>query len=300
MSISYEVFSNILKYCTHKKLKQVSLLSKEVYDLVNTILIYKCVRHHDDAELMFYDTTVVSSVYRHKKLMFRKTSGQKKSQIDNCFNYEISYINCDPKEILIFPHLDQIRILDLRGYNERFASSDEISLYYDSLSKKLSHLCQLYLYNCRLPQFPESICQLKQLTKLCINTADFRSIPESIGNLSQLQHLDLNRNDLESLPESIGNLKQLRILYLDFNRLTLLPESIGQLTHLRELDLYNNRLTHLPDCIHQLKYLRELDVRRNKFTNHLPNYLLELIESSKMSKTDFIPKLYKRIHDRNK
>jgi leucine-rich repeat protein SHOC2 len=125
--------------------------------------------------------------------------------------------------------------------------------------------------NNNLTSLPESIGNLRNLSKLVLNNNQLTSLPESISNLTNLSELVLN-NNLTSLPESIGNLTNLSELVLNNNQLTSLPESIGNLTNLSELVLNNNQLTSLPESIGNLRNLRELVLNDNQLTS-LPESL---------------------------
>lgn len=273
MLINYDVFNDILRYCEQNKLKKISLLSKEIYDIVHPLLIYRLVRF-GTKEIEFHGT---------RKFAFT-TDFKKIDEIKDCCKYFISYMLGYSEQIPDFICPNKVEILDLHKLERKdIFLLDEMTNYHNLMSNKLSQLRELYSFDCHLSRFPQDIYQLKYLKKLIINMGHFESLPEDIRKLEQLQLLDLSGGVLESLPETIVELKQLRILNLFHNRLTSLPETMGKITQLRELDLKDNQLTHLPDSMNQLKYLKELDVRNNKFITPLSDHLVQIIELGKLT-----------------
>jgi len=134
---------------------------------------------------------------------------------------------------------------------------------------------------------------LLDTAELDLNNRGLEALPESIGELKALTKLDVGGNQLTKLPATIGNLTALKKLYVNHNQLQLrrteaafgigtgqvppdtvqlqlsgrglkaLAESIGKLRALTELDVGGNQLKKLPAAIGSLTALTELEVHRN-------------------------------------
>jgi len=67
----------------------------------------------------------------------------------------------------------------------------------------------------RMDEVPESICQLKNLTYLCLYRNDISSLPKCIKNLKNLEKLDLALTDLTSddIPKALKKLPNLEITF---------------------------------------------------------------------------------------
>ena len=128
---------------------------------------------------------------------------------------------------------------------------------------------------------PESICLLKQLTKIAIFGNNIKILPETITQLCNLRYLRIEDNDLTFLPYDIGNLTNLQELSLFGNKLQSIPSSIGNLKKLEELRLSNNCLKTVPHTVEQLMVLNVLTLFDNPFI-HLPNTLSYLSTLQKL------------------
>ena len=120
-----------------------------------------------------------------------------------------------------------------------------------------------------LRSIPPEIGKLENLENLGIASNELPELPDTISDLVNLTELDLSNNGLESLSPEIGQLKRLRKLDLSMNRLIEVPASIGDLSQLTELNLMGNKLRRLPEGIGSLVQLGSLGVRSN-FLNGLP------------------------------
>ena len=143
---------------------------------------------------------------------------------------------------------------------------DKQSLYIESIEvipesiETLVELRALELgYLSSLKNFPASIQNLKNLTRLYIQSDVITQLPESIDYLRSLQELNLyDCSSLESLPQSIGKLVNLTKLSLPPS-LESLPDSIGKLINLKALDLSECELLHkIPETIGKLVTLTKL------------------------------------------
>jgi Leucine-rich repeat (LRR) protein len=106
-----------------------------------------------------------------------------------------------------------------------------------------------------------------------------RRLPETLGDLRYLTRLSLNSNRLEELPSSIGELRQLEVLELYDNQLRELPASIGGLRALRTLQLRANQLHALPPELGGLKQLTRLFTADNPL-EPVPSELLQRVAST--------------------
>ncbi len=137
---------------------------------------------------------------------------------------------------------------------------------------------------------PGSICGLKKLEKLTLESRKITALPEEIGQLTELKEISLSGNQLEQLPASfyqltklrsvnlgynkiryisgeIGSLKDIEDLQLNKNELEEIPESIGRLERCRKLLLTDNKISRLPESISSIKTLEELAVANNRLTS---------------------------------
>jgi len=110
---------------------------------------------------------------------------------------------------------------------------------------------------------PESICGLKNLTALSVNSQDgaFKALPKNFADLQSLKELSLKwANDLGALSESVGALKNLESLSIYGEGCSGSIDWIGKLRSLTELSLKDCGIKSLPDAIGNLRSLRELNV----------------------------------------
>ena len=116
-----------------------------------------------------------------------------------------------------------------------------------------------------LPQFPQEILELTNLTFLNLNENELSTIPDAINKLIDLTALGVGGNQFTTFPEAFAKLNNLQVLALWGNKLTTLPEDIGKLTNLQTLLLEENQLTALPESIGNLTKLDVLTLDENKF-----------------------------------
>jgi hypothetical protein len=117
-----------------------------------------------------------------------------------------------------------------------------------------------------LRTIPAEIGKLDKLEKLIINSNELPELPETLFDLENLTELDLSNNTLESLSPKVGRLKRLKVLRLMMNQLTEVPPSLGMLTQLVELDLGFNPIPSLPAEVGGLAMLERLKLRGNQLT----------------------------------
>jgi len=113
--------------------------------------------------------------------------------------------------------------------------------------------------------FPESLCQLKKLKSLEVESK-LTTLPKCIGNLKNLENLDLAYNYLTEIPKEIGNLTKLKSLGFYYNKFTTLPSFLKNLTKLEKLELTSNDLIEITNPICNLKKLKRIDANFNDIT----------------------------------
>ncbi|XP_076929163.1 TMV resistance protein N-like [Bidens hawaiensis] len=145
------------------------------------------------------------------------------------------------------------------------ASSTGVRRLPDAISR-LKHLKTLDLHHCLSIEMPLNLAAVgiqQNLAHLnlscCIQLKEF---PESIGNLGNLSKLDLSHNMIQELPSSIGNLTMLihlNLTYCDY--LHTLPATITRLKNLKTFQLHGcTSLESFPENLDQLRSLEDLIV----------------------------------------
>ncbi|GLT78560.1 hypothetical protein SLA2020_500910 [Shorea laevis] len=196
--------------------------------------------------------------------------------------YDPSYSVFDPKNswhlnLSLFQPFKELRSLNL-SFNviSRIQNKE-----FTSLSKHLSKLKYLYLYNNLLQKDIVRILgklpSLKWLD-LSFNILEGSISQKELGNLSNVEGLILSRNELSgNLP--VQGFTKLKILDLSSNQFSgIIPPSIGALHSLKALFLSHNQLNgSLPNLsLCGLKRLQELDLSQNNFEGTLPPCLNNL------------------------
>ena len=151
-----------------------------------------------------------------------------------------------------------------------------------SIEKSLEgHVIKIDLADCNICALPNSIGQLKALTKLDLfNCENITRLPEGIGGLTALETLTLDHCFfLAALPAAIGELKSLTELNLNLcESLVALPDSIGGLAALTILNLGGcYELVALPKAIGDLKALTVLCLDECSSLTELPDTIGGLI-----------------------
>jgi len=124
-----------------------------------------------------------------------------------------------------------------------------------------------------LGEFPESLCQIKQLKELKVRD-QLTFIPKCINKLKNLENLDLSNNEIKEIPSELGDLSKLKYLDLSENDLTTISSSLKNLSKLNYLNISLNKLTSISSGIYKLKNVETLDLSYNsitKITSNLKN-----------------------------
>ncbi|WVZ16552.1 hypothetical protein V8G54_009534 [Vigna mungo] len=189
-----------------------------------------------------------------------------------------------PKTIFQIPSLQVLDVSDnpgLHGSLPNFPSQG--SLY----NFNLSHT------NFSGP-LPESIDNLKQLSKLDLSNCQFRgTLPYSMSNLTQLVHLDLSYNNFTGPIPSFNRSKALIVLSLNHNHFmgTVPSTHFKGLTNLMSIDLGDNSFDgRVPSSLLRLQSLQHLMLYYNKFDGVLdefPNASLSSLEMLDLSGNNF-------------
>ncbi|PWA89812.1 NB-ARC domains-containing protein [Artemisia annua] len=213
-----------------------------------------------------------------------------KLSVNNCTDMVELHIATDcPK--LVTLNLDynvKLRTLDLglTPYLERLGlyrcyDLEEINASAECL-KKLIHLnisnCGRFKYFKFDKEAPKDLYRLEYLEELHLRSADIKNLPDSLCMLKHLKSLEINScRLLEKLPEDIGRLQCLKKLIVkDCKILRDIPNSICEMDHLECLDLtYCTRIEELPEEIGRLECLKELDIRGTGITR-LPKSIYQL------------------------
>uniref|UniRef100_A0A8C2K953 Uncharacterized protein n=1 Tax=Cyprinus carpio TaxID=7962 RepID=A0A8C2K953_CYPCA len=114
------------------------------------------------------------------------------------------------------------------------------------------------LANNQIITLPNSLSELRRLTKLNLSHNHIQHIPACVYSMKSLIFLHLANNRLENLADKIQELVKLKILIVEQNSLHALPRTLCCLTGLELLNVDFNRLQSVPDEIYKLHRLEKL------------------------------------------
>jgi len=206
-------------------------------------------------------------------------------------NFERLVLNTKEKSNVYIPKnvlktIKNVPILSIEGFNVSQRNINDVStlgklselvfsgctfddnIDYTSI-KNLKNLNELYFNSSfkgakKFNQFPEAVCQLKNLKVLSFYEDELTAIPSCIKNLKSLEEFDLTDSKIKTLPKEIGYLTKLKIFHLDNNQLSVIPAEFGKLASLSELHLQGNKISTLPDEFANLKNLKLLSLYNNR------------------------------------
>ncbi|KAG5858742.1 leucine repeat-rich protein [Encephalitozoon hellem] len=133
----------------------------------------------------------------------------------------------------------------------------------------------LILSDNKIREVPESIKELKTLSRLALNDNRIEEIHPGIGSLVGLTWIDLTRNRLRTLPDEMANLKRVSGLGLSENNFSEIPKCIFKMTNLRKFGFFSNKIRAIPKDIRFLINLIKIDLSNNEITS-LPDEFCEL------------------------
>ncbi|KAL4585961.1 hypothetical protein LXL04_010589 [Taraxacum kok-saghyz] len=182
-------------------------------------------------------------------------------------------------------HLPKLEITCF--YLEEQASSEKdnhkfvcLDLHLESFSGSffgLRHRRHLRLVGC-IPDLPNDLDELTNLEELLLMETHIKWLPDSICMLKHLKTLKLESFQLlQELPKDLGRLVCLEKLILNSTSIQCLPDSISLLKHLRSLELiYCQFLEELPWDLGQLEWLEKLILIGCKSLKHIPNNICNM------------------------
>ena len=116
----------------------------------------------------------------------------------------------------------------------------------------------------KMPKSLDRFGELKNLTKLQLNTGQLQTLPDSLFLQKRpLQILEVKMNRLKSLQDGISNLVSLREIRLPGNQLVQIPDGIGMCTKLEIIDFTANNIRLLPRSLGKCIRLKQLWVSHN-------------------------------------
>jgi hypothetical protein len=154
----------------------------------------------------------------------------------------------------------------LNGLGEVHINSRNYMLSYlpDDFGEYIRGAKELYFDGLNINLIPESLGELKNLTKLHIsNLPKLIALPESIGTLTNLLEIYCENINTPTLPASIINCKNLQVFSFNTCHLQTVPKNIDKLTNLEVFNVTNNNITELPTSIGNFKNLFLLSVNDN-------------------------------------
>ena len=93
---------------------------------------------------------------------------------------------------------------------------------------------------------PESICNLKFLEELRLNSTSLKKLPKHIANLINLKVLSLSWTNIDALPKNVCDIVNIEELYIDSMSLKKLPKNFNNLVNLKTLNIGGNPELEIP------------------------------------------------------
>ncbi|CAH1254418.1 LRRK1 [Branchiostoma lanceolatum] len=179
-----------------------------------------------------------------------------------------------PPQLFQIPSLEKLNLSNNQLKSLEYAMEDELS----DLSKtttpgsgarwRCEKLKVLDLSHNQLPELPDAIKNIKDLSRLILNHNKVKLLPNPWG--CPLEILDASHNLLRTLPASLEFFwsDTLKYLVLNNNKLDEIRWEVCRLKSLTELNVSRNRLEKFPKPEHwKCPNLTSLDISHNKLTN---------------------------------
>ncbi len=191
---------------------------------------------------------------------------------------ELRFENFDfkqlPKNICKLTWLKSLSISDWDG--DHFALRPLPSEF-----ANLQALERLYLCDYDLCEFPNIICELKNLKELHLSACALNALPDELSRLEKLEFLDVSENYFSKFPKVITKLTALKALQIHCCGLNELPKELANLQKLQRLDLWNNDFFEFPQVLCELSELKELNIANCGFST-LPKEFASLQKLQKL------------------
>ncbi|KAG6390531.1 hypothetical protein SASPL_148269 [Salvia splendens] len=140
-------------------------------------------------------------------------------------------------------------------------SKFRLELIPDSFFSKMQGLCTLDLSWTNITKLPNSICAMKSLKALLLESCHKLENVPYLGEMNELRELNLSYTAIKEVPQGVGELFNLKFLALDARELQMLPRGLflklGNLQHL-ELPFH---IQVVIEEIENLKLLEEFSGR---------------------------------------
>ncbi|WP_203914298.1 COR domain-containing protein [Rhizocola hellebori] len=131
--------------------------------------------------------------------------------------------------------------LDIARQTGVFKCQDRDLRELPSALRRLPHLTEIHLADCRIRQLPDWLAE-KDVVALSVLHGEFTRFPDIVCELTALKHLSISGCNVKSIPSTISKLRDLRQLTLSDCGLSEIPMSIADMENLLELDLGGNQL----------------------------------------------------------
>ncbi|XP_047959972.1 disease resistance protein SUMM2-like [Salvia hispanica] len=135
---------------------------------------------------------------------------------------------------------------------------DDVYLVFipDSFFSKMQGLCVLDLSLTNITMLPNSICAMKSLKALLLESCRKLEDVPNLGEMKELRELNLSNAAIKEVPQGVGELFNLKFLAMNVRKLKMLPRGLflklGNLQHL-ELPL------HIEVEVEEIKNLKLLE-----------------------------------------
>ncbi|XP_047959967.1 probable disease resistance protein At4g27220 [Salvia hispanica] len=131
----------------------------------------------------------------------------------------------------------------------------------DSFFSKMQGLCTLDLRCTMITMLPNSVCAMKSLKALLLNSCQSLKYVPYLGEMKELKELNLSHTAIKEVPQGVGKLFNLKFLAMNAPRLNMLPRGLFlKLGNLQHLELPFHMKAEVEE-IENLKLLEEFSGR---------------------------------------